>query len=141
VAVVATVVAVAMAAVLGVLTLRFASRNPEKANLGSSVFRFDARRLAQEVHEDGPFLLQDPLNRKREVYMQHLGDDPESGWLTIRAYASRVAVECLLRWDRAGQRFVDPCTNQTYPSNGEGLTTYPTRVLAGKVNVDLRTGH
>jgi hypothetical protein len=134
----ATVAAVVLAAVLGMLTLRFASRNPEKANLGSSVFRFEARRLAREVDRDGPFLLKDPLNRSREVYVQHLGDDPETGWITIRAYASRVAIECLLRWEPRRREFIDPCTNQSYPPSGEGLTTYPTTVRAGKVNVDLR---
>ncbi len=136
----ATVLAVVLATVLGMLTLRFASRNPEKANLGSSVFRFEARSLAREVDRDGPFLLKDPLNRDREVYVQHLGDNPETGWLTIRAYASRVAIECLLRWDPRRREFVDPCTNRTYAANGEGLMTYPTKVEAGKVNVDLRTG-
>jgi hypothetical protein len=136
----ATVLAVVMATVLGMLTLRFASRNPDKANLGSSVFKFEARRLAREVDRDGPFLLKDPLNREREVYVQHLGDNPETGWITIRAYGSRVALECLLRWDNRRREFIDPCGNRTYPADGEGLVTYPTRVEAGRVNVDLRSG-
>ncbi len=132
-------VALAMAAVLGWVVVRFASENPDQVNLGSSVFRFRADRLAREVEERGPFLLKDPLNRGREVYVQHLGTNPEAGWLAVRAYASRVSVECLLRWDRNRKEFIDPCTDQAYPAGGEGLTTYPAKVEAGKVHVDLRT--
>ena len=139
---VATLVALAVAGALMVLVVRFASENPEKANLGSPVLRFDAERLAREVEERGPALYKDPLTSRpgREIYVQHLGDDPEQGWLAIRAYASPVpTLECLLRWDGAGRRFVDPCSQRTYPPDGQGLTTYPATVADGRVSVDLRS--
>lgn len=134
-----SLVAVAVAALLVYLVVRFASANPDDANLGSSTFRFQAERLARNIERDGPFLLKDPLNRGREVYVQHVGDDPESGWLAIRAYASQPELRCILRWDRTAQRFVDPCTEQTYPPDGGGLETYPAEVEGRAVEVDLRT--
>ncbi len=134
-----SVVGLCVAAVTVFAVVRLASENPEEANLGPSVFRFKATRLAGEIDERGPFLLKDPLNRGRDVYVQHVGDDPRTGWVAVRAYASRASLECLLRWDRAEKRFVDPCSGGTYPAAGDGLTTYPARVAEGVVSVDLRS--
>jgi len=137
--VVTTVVGLALAAVLVLVAVRFAADNPEKANLGSSVLPLDAHRVAKEVRERGPVLFPDPLRRGREIYVQHLGEDPDTGWLAVRAYAAKVDVDCLLRWSRGRQAFLDPCTGRTYPPGGEGLTTYPAPVSGGVVRVDLRT--
>lgn len=134
-----TLVSVALAALLVVVAVRFAARNPEQANLGSPVLRLDAGRVAAEVAERGPVLFKDPLNRDREIYVQHLGSDPERGWVAIRAYASRVSLDCLLRWEPAKRRFVDPCTRRSYPADGKGLTTYPAPAAGGVVRIDLRT--
>ncbi len=133
-----SLVALAFASVLVLVVVRYASKNPEQVNLGPSVFRFKATRLAQEVDKRGPFLLKDPLNRGREVYVQHIGDDPGAGWLALRAYASRQSLDCLLRWEAHAEQFLDPCTGQRYPAGGEGLVTYPARVEDGVVVVDLR---
>jgi hypothetical protein len=135
-----SLIAVAFAAVLLFFVVDFASENPGQVNLGPSVFRLgNAARLAREIDERGPFLFKDPLNREREVYVQHVGADPNAGWSAIRAYASRETVECLLRWERDQRRFVDPCTAQAYPPGGEGLVTYPAHVDKGVVSIDLRT--
>ena len=134
-----SLIVLAVVSVLVLVVVRFASENPDQVNLGPSVFRFKAERLDGEIEERGPFLLKDPLNRGREVYVQHLGDDAGTGWLAVRAYASRESLDCLLRWDGPAEQFVDPCTGQRYPPGGEGLTTYPARVEDGMVVVDLRT--
>ena len=134
-----SLIALAFAAVLLFFVVDFASENPEQVNLGPSVFRLgNAARLAREIDEGGPFLFKDPLNRERELYVQHLGEDVNAGWLAIRAYASRETVECVLRWERDQRRFVDPCTGQAYPPSGEGLVTYPAQVEKGVVSIDLR---
>lgn len=136
---VGSTVAVVTAALLLFLVVRFASQNPEKANLGSSVLRLNAERLANEIAERGPVLFKDPLNRDREVYVQHLGTDVTEGWLAVGAYASEVSLDCLVQWRASAKRFEDPCTKTTYPADGDGLTTYPATVVDGQVRVDLRT--
>lgn len=138
--VVGSLMALAFATALLFLVVRFASRNPEQVSLGPRVFRVGSTtRLAREVEQRGPFLFKDPLNREREVYIQHLGQDPNAGWSGIRAYASRETIECLLRWERDRRRFVDPCTSQSFPADGAGLTIYPALVEKGVVSVDLRS--
>lgn len=134
-----TAVTVALAGAVMFLVVRFAAENPEKANLGSPVLRLDAERLAREIAERGPLLFKDPLGRDREVYVQHVGDDPRTGWVAVRAYASRASLDCLLQWERARSRFVDPCTGETFPADGRGLTTYRADVAGGEVRVDLRS--
>lgn len=116
-----------------------ASRNPEVANLGPEVFSFEADGLAEEIAERGPFLLKDPLNRGRELYVQHVGTSPKRGWQAISAYASSSDFECLLNWSAQREEFVDPCTRKSYPADGRGLTRYPVEVSEGRVEVDLRS--
>lgn len=136
--VVGSLLAAVVAAVLLFAVVQFAADNPEKANLGSPVLRFQAERLAGEIAERGPVLFPDALNRDREVFVQHLGDDVEQGWLAVSAYAARPDPACVLRWEAAGRRFRDPCTGATFPADGAGLTTYPATVVDGAVTVDLR---
>lgn len=140
----APVVASALALVLSALVIwavvRFASENPEEAGLGDSVFEVgQAERLSRAIDEDGPFLFQDPLSRGRgrNVYIQHVGEDPNSGWLAVEA---RLPDEpgCLLEWNADAEAFVD-CRNGRHPADGNGLTTYPADVTDGQVSVDLRT--
>ncbi len=134
-----TLAALALAALLVAVAVRYAARNPEKANLGGNELPLNAKRLAREVAQRGPVLFKDPLNRDREIYVQHQGTDPEKGWVAVRAYASRVSVDCLLRWNASKRQFVDPCTKRSYPPDGEGLSTYPAPVTGGVVRIDLRT--
>lgn len=134
------VVACALAAALVWAVVRFASQNPDKVNLGSPVFNVGrAQRLARAVADGGPFLFQDPLSlgRGRNLYIQHLGGDPDAGWSAIEA---RLPGEpsCAVTWDRGKDRFVD-CHGDGHPADGTGLTTYPGQVQDGQVQVDLRT--
>ena len=139
--VVASLAAVALAAGLTFLVVRYASRQPDKVNLGQRVFSVArAGRLAPEVARDGPLLFKDPLNRNRELYLQHLGDDPKQGWVALEGYAPGAPreVRCVLRWEQATRQFRDPCGGGTYPADGAGLVGFPTTVDDdGIVVVDL----
>jgi hypothetical protein len=96
----------------------------------------DAKSLAGTVSRTGPLLFQDLLGNGRDIYVQNLGADD---WRTFEAHAPGAARRCVLRWDPAGSRFVDPCDNRAYPADGAGLTTFPTHVdEGGRVVVDLR---
>lgn len=133
--------AVAVAAALIWAVVRFASENPEKAGLGDSVFQVGrAERLARNIAEDGPFLVQDPLSsgRGRNLYVQHLGDDPDTGWVAVEARLPGDA-GCAVEWGAEEGAFVD-CRGGEHPPDGAGLTTYPADVTGGQVSVDLRAG-
>lgn len=135
---VASLIAVVITALVLWWAVALASRNPEAANLGPEVFRFDAEDLADEIEDRGPFLLQDPLNRGRELYVQHTGSTPRRGWQAISAYASESDFDCLLTWSAEREHFVDPCTKKTFPADGSGLARYPVEVVDGKVEIDLK---
>lgn len=102
---------------------------PAEFNVGS------AERRAEQVAGGGPLLFQDLLGGSKDIYVQHLGDDD---WRTFEARAPGAGPGCVLEWQAESGRFVDPCDGDTYPADGEGLTTYPTRVEDGEVIVDLR---
>ena len=83
-----------------------------------------------------PFPLQDPLGRGRHIFVQHLGDDEEDGWLALSAYAPDQDDEtCALVW--RDEQFQDPCTDETFPPDGDGLSQFPTRVDDGRLFIDL----
>lgn len=137
---VVTVIGIGLAGLLVWSVVKFASQNPEKANLGDPVFNVGgAERLSKEIDDRGPFLFQDPLSlgRGRNLYIQHLGDDPETGWSAIEARLPDDEA-CAVTFDRDREEFVD-CRSDTHPPDGDGLVTYPGVVTGGRVRVDLRT--
>lgn len=138
---IATVVGLGLSALLVWSVVKFASQNPEKANLGDPVFNVGiANRLSEEIDDRGPFLFQDPLSlgRGRNLYIQHLGDDPDTGWSAIEARLPDDEA-CAVIWDRERETFVD-CRKELHAPDGDGLVTYPGVVENGQVRVDLRTG-
>lgn len=139
--VVATVLALALSGALVWSVVRFASANPDKANLGDPVFTVgSAKRFARQIDKHGPILFQDPLSlgRGRNLYVQHLGTDPDKGWSAIEARLPDDKA-CEVTWLLDRSSFVD-CRGNRHPPDGEGLTTYPGTVENGRVRVDLRTG-
>ena len=126
--------------------VRFASQRPDDVNLGDKRFVVGrADRFAERIDEQGaPILFKDPLTSKpgRELYVQHLGDDEEKGWIAVEAYApgQRKLAICLITWDPKTDEFVDPCSKSRYPADGTGLTVYPGDVdERTAVIIDLRT--
>ena len=138
--VVMTLIAVAFAGTLLFLVVQYASKNPGTANLGSSVVKLDAERTAKRIEETGPYPLQDPRG-DRDVYLQHVGDDPATGWVLVLAYPpDEPDKRCAVVWDVERDLFEAPCSKRTYPADGSGLTTYPAPVTDGRVVIDLRGG-
>ena len=142
--VVASITGVFLTALLLLFVVRFASERPDDVNLGDKRFilgRADV--FAERIDEQGaPILFKDPLTSRpgRELYVQHLDEDVEEGWLAIEAYGpgpKRLA--CILVWEAEDARFRDPCSDTTYPADGDGLKTYPVDVdERGAVVIDLR---
>ncbi|MEO7555937.1 MAG: hypothetical protein ABIV94_04950 [Acidimicrobiales bacterium] len=107
-----------------------------KTTVGSTSTEFDAGRasdLSARIALDRyPLLVQDPANFSRPLWIQHVGDDPESGWLSFDA-----AVDgCATTWDVDRQEFTD-CSGRHYPADGTGLPPYPVAVANGRVVVNL----
>jgi len=99
------------------------------------------QRLADRIAEDRrPFLFSDVSGGgTRDIYLQHVGETPEVGWLAFAARAPGQADRrCVLDWDLAAQELVDPCSELRYPGDGSGLTRYPVEVDDGQLYVDLR---
>jgi hypothetical protein len=126
------------AALVVVLVLQLA-RSPEvKVQLGDEVFEAGrAKDLVDDVDRH-PLLFQ-ALVGNRDIYLQHTGDDPKTGWIAFEAYAPGAPRRCQLRWERSGRVFRDPCDDKTYPSDGAGLTRYSATVNDNeRVVIDLR---
>ena len=124
------------AVLLLVFVLRLTRTEGAKVKLASDVFRVgSARHFAAEIAEDGPLLFQDPLARGtgRNIYVQHLGADPSTGWIAVEAPRN---TSCDVTWN--GRGFVD-CAGDHGP-DGRDLRSYPATVARGVVTVDLRTG-
>jgi hypothetical protein len=98
---------------------------------------YNAVRLANEIADRGPFLLADASpNRSLDVFVQHLGEDPSTGWSAFLARApGQDNRSCTLTWDKT--RFVDPCGGATFPADGAGLRRFATRVTGGQVYVSF----
>ncbi len=108
--------------------------------LGDETFDANAAALAGQVSRNGPILFPDLLGRGRDIYIQHLSEDPKLGWRAFRATVEGADRTCTLRWDPAERVFRDPCEpGRTYPADGEGLEQYHTSVQEpGKLVVDLK---
>ena len=143
----ASAVGVALTVLLVAFVVRFASQRPDEVNLGRD--RFEVGRadvFARAIERDGPILFKDPLTSRagREIYVQHLGEDEDEGWLALDAYAPGAPRQerCILEWDAQGQVFRDPCGEGEVPADGQGVRTYPGEVDDRRaVIIDLRSSN
>jgi len=137
-------VAIALGTAFGVATL--ASRGDVEVRLGDD--RFDAGRtenLAEIIAEDGqPILFPDPATFSRAIYVDHVGDDPDAGWIALSAFVPD-APECTVVFDPEIDRFTigdaqpEACDRSlSFPRSGAGLRTFPTEVLDGHLTIDLQ---
>jgi hypothetical protein len=137
-----TVLLTAVAGVIGgilvfVVVVNLVGTSADEPDSAAATFDVGpAEQRARTVAEGGPILFQDLLDRSRDIYVQHLGDDR---WVAVEAHSPGAPRRCVLRWDGSTRTFVDPCDGRTYPADGSGLVTYPTTVNDRKrVVVDLR---
>lgn len=91
-------VAVGLALIAAVVWLAGSSGQVE-VRLGDRDFRdLDAARISAEIAERGPVLFSDVAGGSRDIILQHLGDDPESGWLAFEARRSGQDRRCFFQW-------------------------------------------
>jgi hypothetical protein len=107
--------------------------------LGDATFQdLDAESTAETIDDIGPLLFSDVAGGDDDIVVQHLGDDPEEGWLAFAARPPGAERDCFVEWQPEAEEFEDTCTGEVYPPDGEGLHQYPTEVEDGKVVIDLR---
>lgn len=143
-----TTVVIAAVAVAGILTavvllvviLGAVRGGRVELNLGDDEFRAgDAESQAASIERNGPLLFPDVAGGDRDIVVQHLGDDPEEGWLAFDARPPGASRDCFAQWDEGSGQFFDTCDGTVYPADGEGLARHPVRVEDGEVIVDLRS--
>jgi hypothetical protein len=80
---------------------------------------------SRAIAEDGPLLFSDVSGGQRDIYLQHIGDDPATGWYAFDARRPGQSRDCSLTWEPAAGEFVDPCDGTVVPADGTGLLAYP----------------
>lgn len=109
-------------------------------NLGDDEFNVgSAEKRAAEIAERGPALFPGLLGPDEGyIIVNHVGTDPDEGWVAFAAVPEGAAIECAVAWNTDRRQLVDPCTDTAYPPDGTGLTGFPVVVNDdGDVVVDL----
>jgi hypothetical protein len=130
-------VALAMGIAIGVAVL--ANQGKVDVRLGDDTFQAgDAESSAEEIATNGPLLYSDVAGGDRDIWVQHLGDDPETGWHAFDARPPGSPRDCVAEWQPDDEVFVASCTGEEFPADGDGLPQYPVTIEDGKVDIDLR---
>ena len=133
-------VAIVLIAAVTVFVALAASRGDVEINLGDA--RFNAGqtdRLSKAIEDGGglPFLYQDLVGNDRHLFVQHLGDDQDDGWVAFGAFDPDDPT-CAVLIDREEKVLVNECDKTvTYPLDGKGLRQYPVSVEDGRIYVDV----
>jgi hypothetical protein len=139
---------VVLALGIAFLVARMASQGRVDVRLGSDTFADQsAEEAADKVADGGPILYQDLAGGDRDIVLQHVGDDPDTGWIALAARPPGVSRSCTIQsrdrtepfrlLDEDGEVTAE-CDGREFPPDGEGLPSYPVTVDAdGRLDVDL----
>ena len=111
-----------------------------KTVIGSATFGGGkTSRLAQEIEDRGPIFYGDVSGRKdRDIILQHIGDDPETGWYAFLAAPIDKARDCTWLWQPEEEIFRAKCDKDlTAPADGAGLPQFQVEVEDGYLDVNL----
>ena len=129
--------AVAAALVIGIAAVAI-GQNSGRLVLGDVDFRrLDTDNIAAEIAENGPILWPDVGSGNRDIWLQHLGPSPATGWSAFDARPVGNPRECNVVWAADDQQFVDPCDQTVYPADGEGLPPIPVFLDGRDLVIDI----
>jgi hypothetical protein len=112
--------AVLAAIVIGVVAIELGTRS-NTLILGDQDFgSSNADNMAEEIAENGPILWPDIASGTRDIWLQHIGDDPATGWTAFDAR---------------------PRDGSVYPETGEGLPTIPVYIDGRSLIIDINGVH
>lgn len=139
-AVVGIVVGVGLVLLLFVVAIPSLTESGKvQVRLGSDTYDAGpAKSRAANIEQGGPLLFSDVSSGNRDIWLQHVGEDVETGWSAFDARRPGQPRNCTLTWRTDSNDFRDPCDGTIVPADGTGLLTYPVTVTeGGKVIVDL----
>ncbi len=124
---------------------RFASKSPDKVQLGSRVFDLGSARLrASTIASTGPLFFNDLIQggRSLPIVVLYLGMNPGAkgvvdpkNFVALNAIPPIGAPACPVEWIKAKDRLVQPCTKLEYLPDGT-LADAQTVSLNGAVNME-----
>lgn len=133
-------VGVVVALGLAFLVAQAASRGDIDINLGDDRFAAgQVESIAEAIDDDDgiPLLFADLVGGSRNLYVQHLDDNPRKGWVAFGAFDPDDP-SCPVEIDRDEKTLVNSCDAAvTYPLDGTGLRYYPTVVEGNRLYVDI----
>lgn len=131
-------VVVALGLLGGVLLLTRGGGNVE-IRLGDGDFRdMETGRISAEIADRGPILFGDVADGQTDIIVQHLGTDPESGWLAFEARRGGQSRDCFFRWRPSTADFVNACDpDDVVDAAGTGLRHFDVTVADGHVRVEI----
>lgn len=144
VSVAAVVVALAVAGAVAVL----ANRGTVDVRLGDDTAEVgNVENLAEAIDAEGPLVLPDVASGDRDVIVQHIGGDPNDGWLAIVLRPAGTPRQCQIVWQPDEELFrllnaegeeTEDCDGTEYPADGGDLPKYDTYIEDDKLFIDLR---
>jgi hypothetical protein len=130
-------VLLALGFAIGVALL--ANRGSVEVRLGDETFQAgDAASITEDIADRGPVIYSDVAGGDRDIWVQHLGDDPETGWHAFDVRPAGSPRDCVAEWHPDDEVFVASCTGEEFPADGDGLPQYPVTIEDGDVDIDLR---
>ena len=139
-ATVALVGVIVLGVALGLVTLALGSRDSADLAIGDQTFQAgSAEKKAELIEESGPILYADVSGRKdRDMILQHIGDDPDTGWRAFLAAPIDKGRDCTWLWQPDEELFRAKCDRTlTAPADGKGLPQFKVTVKDGALDVDL----
>lgn len=107
-------------------------------SIGDQVFGpGNVDRLSEDLKTD-PLLLSDVSGGDRDIFLQHTGDEPETGWFAFAVRPIDAPRDCFIKWEADERQFSYNCDDRTFPADGEGLFQYPVAISpTGDITIDL----
>ena len=107
--------------------------------LGDRDFRdMEIGRISIEIDDRGPILFGDVADGSLDIILQHIGDDPATGWFAFEARRAGQSRDCFFRWRPDQADFVNTCDpDDIVDATGTGVRQFEVAVVDGDVRVDI----
>ncbi len=109
-------------------------------SIGDQVFApGNIDRLSEDIErQQTPLFLGDVAGGDRDIVLQHIGDEPETGWFAFAVRPSDAPRDCFINWEATEREFSYNCDDRTFPADGAGLFQYPVAINDnGDITIDL----